>query len=64
MDITPFINLALMLQKDINQVLLNLTEEMYKVKQMEDRLKEINLSSTQFQRRLLDVIELVKNWLD
>ena len=48
MDITPFINLALMLQKHINQVLLNLTEEMYKVKQMEDRLKEIKLGSTQF----------------
>ena len=39
MDITPFINLSSMLQKDINQVLQNLVEEMYKVKQMEDRLK-------------------------
>ena len=39
MDITPFKNLALMLQKDINQVLLNLVEEMYKVRQMEDKLK-------------------------
>ena len=39
MDITPFINLALRLQKEINQVLLNLADEIYKVKQMEDRLK-------------------------
>ena len=43
--------------------MLNLAEEMYKVKQMEDRLKEIRLSSTQFRRRLSDVVELVKNKL-
>ena len=46
MDITPFGNLASRLQKEINQVLLNLVEEMYKVKQMEDKLKEIRLHST------------------
>ena len=63
MDITPFRNLASMLQKEINQVLLNLVEEMYKVKQMEDRLKEIKLGSTQFRRRLSYVVELVKNQL-
>ena len=63
MDITPFKNLASMLQKEINQVLLNLAEEMYKVKQMEDKLKEINLNSTQFRRRLSDVVVLVKNQL-
>ena len=39
MDITAFRNLASMLQKEINQALLNLAEEMYKVKQMDDRLK-------------------------
>ena len=64
MDITPLKNLASMLQKEINQVLLNLAEEMYKVKQMEDRLKEIKLGSTQFQRRLSDVVELEKNQLE
>ena len=63
MDITQFRNLFSMLQKEINQVLLNLSEEMYKVKQMEDILKEINLGSTQFQRILPDVVELVKNQL-
>ena len=46
MDITPFINLSSRLQKEINQVLMKLVEEMYKVKQMEDRLKEIKLGST------------------
>ena len=63
MDITPFRNLASRLQKEINQVLLKFAEEMYKVKQVEDRLKEINLVSTQFRRRLSDVVELVKNQL-
>ena len=43
--------------------MLNLAEEMYKVKQIDDILKEIKLISTQFQRRLLDVVELVKNQL-
>ena len=52
MNITLFKNLASMLQKEINQFLLNLAEEIYKVRQMEDRLKEIRLSSTQFRRRL------------
>ena len=63
MDITSFRHLASRLQKEINQVLLNLAEEMYKVKQMEDRLKEIKLGSTQFQRIFSDVVELVKHQL-
>ena len=61
MGITPFRNLDLMLQNEISQVLMNLAEEMYKVKQIEDRLKEIKLSSTQFWRRLSDVVEMVKD---
>ena len=63
MDITQFRNSFSMLQKEINQVLLNLAEEMYKVKQMEDKLKELKLSSTRFQRILSNVVELVKNQL-
>ena len=63
MDNLPFKNLASMLQKEINQVLLSLAGEMYRVKQIEDRLKELELNSTQFRRRLLDVVELVKNQL-
>ena len=63
MDITQFRNLASMLQKEINQLLLSLTGEMYRVKKIEDRLKELELSSTQFRRRLLDVVDLVKNQL-
>ena len=56
MDITPFWNLASMLQKEINHVLLSLAGEMYRVKQIEDILKELELSSTQFRRRLSDVV--------
>ena len=48
MDITPLWNLASILQKEINQVLLNVAGEMYRVKQIEDRLKELELSWTQF----------------
>ena len=52
-----------MLQKEINQFLLNLAEEMYKLQQMEDILKEIKLGSTQFWRIFSDVVDLVKNQL-
>ena len=45
MDITPFLNLASMLQKEINHLLLSLAGEMYRVKKIEDRLKELELSS-------------------
>ena len=48
MDITPFWNQASMMQKEINQVLLSLTEEMYRVKQIEVILKELTLSSSEF----------------
>ena len=63
MDITPFWNQASMLQKEINHLLFSLAGEMYRVKQIKDRSKELELISTQFQRRLLDVVELVKNQL-
>ena len=50
-----------MLQKEINQVLLSLAGEMYRVKQIEFRLKELALSSSEFQRILSEVVDLVKN---
>ena len=62
-EITPFWNLASMLQKEINQVLLSLAGEMYRVKQIQDKLKELEFNSTQFWRMLLDVVGLVKNQL-
>ena len=63
MDITPFWNPASMLQKEINQVLLNLARKIYRVKQIDVRLKELELNSSEFRRRLSDVVELVKNQL-
>ena len=48
MDITPFWNLASMLQRETNHALLSLAGEIYRVKQIEDRLKELEFSSTQF----------------
>ena len=41
LDIAPFCNQASLLQKEINQVLLKLAGEMYKIKQIEAILKEI-----------------------
>ena len=44
-DITPFQNQALLLQQGINQILLRLAGEMYRIKQVEAKLKELALSS-------------------
>ena len=44
-DTTPFRNQALMLQKGINQILLRLVGEMYRIKQVEAKLKELALGS-------------------
>ena len=60
MDITPFWNQASMLQKEINQALLSLAGETYRVKQIEVRLKELALRSSEFQKILSEVVELVK----
>ena len=47
MDIAPFRNQASLLQKELNQVLLKLAGKMYKVKQIEERLKEIVQNAAQ-----------------
>ena len=43
LDITPFHNQASSLQKEVNQILLRLEGDMYRIKQIEARLKEIAL---------------------
>ena len=53
MDITPFQVQALMLQKEINQVLLSLVGEMYIFKQIEVRLKELALKSSEFRKKTI-----------
>ena len=63
MNITLFWNQASMMQKEINQFLLSLTGEMYRFKQIEVRMKELALKSLKFQRRLSQVVDLVKNQL-
>ena len=50
-DIAPFRNQASSLQKEVNQILLRLVGEMYMIKQIEARLKEIELSSSEFRKR-------------
>ena len=52
-----------MLQREINQILLKLVGEMYIIKQIEARLKEIAHSSSEFKKKLSDVAELVRNQL-
>ena len=47
LDIAPFHNQASSLQKEVNQILLRLAEEMYRIKQIEARLKEITLNSSE-----------------
>ena len=44
-DITPFRNQASVLQKGIQNILLRIVGEMYRIKQIEARLKELALSS-------------------
>ena len=39
LDIAPFRNQASLLQKELNQNLLKLSREMYRVKHIEERLK-------------------------
>ena len=43
--------------------MLSLAGEMYRVKQIEVILKELELNSLEFQRMLSEVVELVKNQL-
>ena len=61
LDMAPFRNQASLLQKEINQILLKLAGDMYRVKQIEARLKEIALGSSKFRKKLSDVTELLKN---
>ena len=49
------------MQKEINQILLKLVGEMYRINQIEARLREIAHSSLEFRKNLSDMEELVKN---
>ena len=60
LDISPFHNQASLLQKEINHIQLKLVEEMYRIKHIESRLKEISHSSSEFRKRLSEVAKLVQ----
>ena len=62
-DITPFHGQACLMQRKINQVQLKLAEEVYKIKQIEARLKEIADKSSDFRKELSQVAELVQSQL-
>ena len=61
LEIAPFYNQASSLHKEVNQILFRLEGEMYRIKQIEARLKEIALNSSEFQEWLSNLVELVKN---
>ena len=60
-DVTPFRNQSCLLQREINQVQLNLAEEMYKIKQIDPRLKELAHESSHFKFFISEVAELVQS---
>ena len=62
-DITPFCGQACLMQRKIHQVQLKLAEEVYKIKKMEARLKEISDNSSDFRKGLLEFAELVQSQL-
>ena len=58
-DIAPFRNQASLLQKELNQILLKLSREMYKVKQIETRLKELANNGTELRKKFFDMAEIL-----
>ena len=62
-DITPFRSQAFLMKNKIHQVHLKLAEELYRIKQIEVRLKEITDTSSKFSKRVLEVVELIQGQL-
>ena len=57
-DITPLTKHALFLRNKIYQMQVQITGEVFKVKQVEDRLQEISATSTEFKRKTQDFVEV------
>ena len=55
-DITPLTKRALFLKNKIYQMQGQITGEVFKVKQVEDRLQEISATSTEFKEKTQDVV--------
>ena len=67
MDIKPLRECALMIRKKIYQLQLKLAEEVYKIKQVEARLQEISVISTEFKTRTQEIAKAIQGqqtWLE
>ena len=59
-DITPLIKHAHFLINKIYQMQGQITGEVFKVKQVEDRLQEISATATEFKEKTQDVVEVIQ----
>ena len=67
MDITPLKEHALSLRNKIYQVHVKLAEEVYRIKQVEAKLQEISMISTEFKARTQEIAETIQGqltWLE
>ena len=58
---------AFLLRGKIYQVQVKLAEEVFKIKQVEDRLQEISVVATEFKAKTQDIAETIQsqlNWLE
>ena len=60
LGITQFCSQACLMQKKIHRVHLKLVEELYRIKQIEVRLKEITDTSPDFGKGVLEVVERIR----
>ena len=59
-DITPLIKHALFLRSKIYQMQVQIARDVFKVKQVEDRLQEISAKATEFKGKTQDVVEFIQ----
>ena len=58
--ITPLTKHALFLRNKIYQIQVQIMREVFKVKQVEDRLQEISATATEFKDKTQDVVEVIQ----
>ena len=59
MDIAPLRDHIVLLRGKIYQVQVNLAEDVYRIKQVEDRLHEISMISIKFKARTQEITETI-----
>ena len=65
--ITPLTKHALFLGNKIYQMHVQIAGEVFKVKQVEDRLQEISATATEFKDKTQDIVEVIQGqlaWLE